>query len=157
MQAGQLGLDIAISEDKHSLRIHERWIAMKDAVAELGLSGRMAEDKVVILAVKDLFIKTLWQMPAETFEQKGSARSSKWHVQREVNRAEERLINSQEMKVRAINKTDNGSPALSVEWAVNAGQQDIDMIEVQCHRASRCFDLRHEMLIAKDGKCNSLS
>lgn len=95
MQAGQLHLDVAMSEDERSLRIHERWISMKDVVAELGLSGRMAENKVVILAVKKLFANILFQMPQEAFQQEGSVKSSEWHIQREISRADERLDNNQ--------------------------------------------------------------
>lgn len=155
MQARQLHLDVAVSEDKRLLRIHERWLHMNDAVEELGLSGQVAEDKVVIFTVKNLFAEVLKQLPPETFHQEGSTRSFKWHMKREINRAEERLVSSQEMKVR-VTVTDSGPPGICVEWTVNARPQDDKaMIEVQCHRASRCSHLRDSLLIASDGKCAS--
>lgn len=158
MQACQLHLDVAISTDKKLLRIHERWLSLKDAVEELGLFGTMAEDKVVIFAVKSLFADVLNQLPPEAFLQSGgiSWRSSEWHIKREICRAEERLVSNQEMEVRVTDKENNGSPGICVEWAVNARPQDHNaMIEVQCHRASRCSHLRESLLIASDGTCAS--
>lgn len=157
MNAGQLHLDVAISEDNKLLRVHERWLSMEDALAELGLFGKIAEDKVVILTVKNLFVDVLEQLPRKDFQQEGSARSPEWHLKQEINRAEERLINYHEMEVPVIKKSDNGHPGLCVEWAVKARPQDDNaMIEVQCHRVSQCcFGLRKDVFIASDGMCAS--
>lgn len=156
MQAGQLHLNVAISEDQRLLRIHERWLSLNDAVEELGLSGNIAENKVVIFTVKNLFANVLEQLPREAFQQEGSARSSEWHMKQEINRAEERLVNKQDMEVRVTNTTENGRPGLRVEWAVNARPQDHNaVIEVQCHLALRCFNLRDDLLISGDGMYTS--
>lgn len=157
MKAGQLHLDVAISEDNMLLRIHERWLSMKDAVAELGLFGKIADEKVVIFTVKNLFADVLEQLPRKVFQQEGSARSPEWHMKQEINRAEERLINHHEMEVRVSNRSDNGRPGLCVEWAVKARTQDGNArIEVQCHRGSQCsFGLRKDVFIASDGMCAS--
>lgn len=159
VQAGQLHLNIALSEDMRLVRINERWLSMKDVIAELGLSGKMAIGGLANLAAKNLFADILLQMPQEAFKREGNDMSAEWHIRREMNRADERLVNYRDLHVRRIiSKSDNGSPGLCVEWNANSRQQeDITMIEVQCHRASRCHGLRHEMLIAKDGKCDSWS
>lgn len=156
MKAGKLDLDVAISEDMRLLHIHERWHSLNDAVEELGLCGKMAEDKVVMLTVKNLFANVLDQLPRETFQREGSARSSEWHIKQEMNRAEERLINRQEMEVCVTNMTDTKHPGFFVQWAVDPQPQDRNaMIEVQCHLASRCSDLRNDLLIAADGMYTS--
>lgn len=155
IQAGQLHLDVIISEDKQSLHLHERWLSTEDAVVELGLSGKMAEDKVLVFAVRNLFADVLEQLPRKSFHQEDDPRSSESHMKREINRAEERLVSFQEMEVRVNSKNENGRPGLCVEWPVNARQQDDNaMIEVQCHRASQCTHLRDVLLIAEDGKCD---
>ncbi|KAG6362559.1 hypothetical protein INS49_007651 [Diaporthe citri] len=151
MRAGQLHIDVAISEDKRLLLVHELWLSMKDAVKELGLSGKMAEDKVVIFTVKNLFADVLQQLPRDAFQQERSVRSSEWHMKQEINRAEERLVNRQEMEVRVFNTSENGRSGLRVGWAVNARPQDDNvMIEVQCHLTSRCSGLRNNLSIAGD-------
>lgn len=158
MKAGQLHLNVAISEDKRLLRIHERWLAREDAVAELGLCGKMTEAKVVTFTVKNLFAELLKQLPLETFQQEYIARTSEWYMKREINRAEERLVSNQEMDVRVTDKWVNGRPGLCVEWAVNARPQDDNLdakIEIQCHRVSHCSHLRDSLLIALDGMCDS--
>lgn len=125
---------------------------------ELGLFSKIAEDKVLILAVKNLFADVLEQLPRKAFQQEDDPRSSESHMKREINRAEERLVSYQELEVRVKHKSDNGRPGLCVAWPVNARRQDDNiMIEVQCHRTSRCSDLRDELLIAKDGKCSQWS
>lgn len=155
IQAGQLHLDVIISEDKESLHLHERWLSMEDAVVELGLSGKMAEDKVLVFAVRNLFADVLEQLPREEFHQEDDPRSSESHMKREINRAEERLVSFQEMEVRVNSKNENGRLGLCVEWPVNARRHDDSaVIEIQCHRAPRCTHLRDELLIAEDGKCD---
>lgn len=102
------------------VHIHKQWLSIKDAVKELGLSSKMSEDKVVIFTVKNLFADVLKQLPPEVFQIEGNSRSSEWHMKQEINRAQERLVNKQEMKVRVTNKWENGRPGFCVEWAVNA-------------------------------------
>lgn len=158
IKAGQLHLDVVISEDQRLLRIHKRWLSFEDAIVELGLFSKIAEDKVLILAVKNLFADVLEQLPRKAFQQEDDPRSSESHMKREINRAEERLVSYQEMEVRVKHNSHDGRPGLCVEWPVNARRQDNNiMIEVQCHRTSRCSDIRDELLIAKDGKCSHWS
>lgn len=156
MRAGQLHLDLAISNHTPLLRIHERWLSIEDAKTELGLFGNVAEDKVVAITVKHLFAKTLHQLPQDVFQQEGSPRSPDWHENQEKSRAELRLANSQQMQVRIVDGTEPGLPGLCVEWAVNAQEQDDNSwIEVQCHLASKCSHFREKLLIASDGMCAS--
>lgn len=149
VKAGQLHVNVVISEGSGLLLIHERWLSMNEAVAELGLVGKMSEDRVVTFAVKNLFADVLQQLPREVFP-------FGWHITQEINRAEERLVNNQDMHVRVVHQRGNERPSLSVEWNANGRPQDDDAkIEIQCHRASRCNQLHHDLLIASDGMCAS--
>lgn len=154
--AGDIQLNIAISEDNSVIRIHERWVSMKDALTQLGSIVDMEEGELVDYTVKRLFTDILEKLPRVNFLQEGNAAPPDECMKQEAHRAELRLIQHQRMQIRIIDKTDDGRPGLCVEWAVNARpQHDNARIEVQCHRASRCSLLRDSLLIASDGMCAS--
>ncbi|KAG8156593.1 hypothetical protein KVR01_013544 [Diaporthe batatas] len=166
VDAGLNHLNLCVFEKTSSLeetsswlvRIHKRWLSMDTAVAKLGLIGNVVEARAAVFAAKKLFSDLVRNVPSEKFLQEGSSELPEDHMEQQVQRADQRLENYQMMHVGIVDTTHKGHLGLTVEWTVNDGQQeDLQNIEIQCHRVSRCSRLRDRLLTGKDGILTHMS
>jgi hypothetical protein len=150
VQAGQLHLQLFYSEEE---RLHERWLSLPGAIEELGLPEDLVEADVVFHAVKRLFADALEQLPREEFVEEDDPRTAEWRRKLEVSLAEQRLLNFLGMGDLRVDITipDSERPGLLLKWDVDPRQDRKTMVEIQCHRASRCSHIRDSLLTAEDG------
>jgi hypothetical protein len=151
VQAGQLHLQLFYSEADRLFRVHERWLSLRGAIEELGLSDDLMEADVVFHTVKRLFADALEQLPREVFVEEDDSRTAEWRRKLEVSLAEQRLLNYQrigELKVETLPE----HPGLRLSWDVDSRRKPDTVVEIQCHRASQCSYLRDTLLTAADGK-----
>ncbi|KJR86018.1 uncharacterized protein SPSK_08727 [Sporothrix schenckii 1099-18] len=149
--AGQLNLQLYFSDDHDLLfRIHDRWLSVQSASAELGLSEFQSESDILFHVVKSLFFDALEQLPLQDFTNPDGGLHSRIQDRprrREAIRAEQRLLNYMRIANSSI-ETKKGLPALRISWPMT--QPEVE-IEIQCHLLSTCSHLMNK-LVARDGK-----
>ncbi|KPM39023.1 hypothetical protein AK830_g7545 [Neonectria ditissima] len=149
IQAGQLHLQLFFSESEGLFRIHERWLSPHGAIQELGPSDGLVEADIIFHTVKSLFAEAIEQLPFEIFLEEDDARTVEWRRKLEVNRAEQHLLNYLRIGNLSIDKALD-RPSFGLRWTIDARWNADTEVEIQCHRASRCSQLRDTLLIAKD-------
>lgn len=145
---------MSFSDDNSAFRIHDRWLSIEGAIAELRLRGTLAEARILYHTVKRLFSDALDQLPLELFvadseEQLANTVPESRKILA-ASLAEERLLDF----LRIDNPTVEpvaGQPALRVTWPVDPQWDAGTEAEIQCHRASTCHYLRDHLQIADQG------
>ncbi|GAB1315574.1 hypothetical protein MFIFM68171_05784 [Madurella fahalii] len=152
VQAGQMRLQIVFSEAERLFLVHDRWLSVQDAVMELGLPDDLTEADITFHTVKRLFADALEQLPCSMFPQ-DSPMTADLQRKLDIKHAEQRLLNHHllvaTLGVRAVPP----HHGLCLSWAAPASRQNF---EVQCHKASRCFDLWDNLLISEDARPDKL-
>lgn len=157
VDAGEIYLDIFVSKAELLTRIHQRWLRMDFAIAELGLVGDVSEAETVALTVKRLFGDVLNHLPREAFRQPDNSRLPESLLKQEYHRAEQRLAKYQLTEARIIDTSNGENSDYAVKWAVNNSRQgDESKLEIHFHQVSTCAAFRLEHFIAADGMCGLL-
>lgn len=151
VQAGQLDLQIFYSEDL--FRVYDRWLSANSAVDELGLPHNLPEADVVFHAVKRLFSDALEQLPVDVFVVEGNdARTTGWGRRLEISLSEQRLLGYLRLVGLSVRVTPDSVGLLVTRgWWPDARRGSDIVVEIQCHKASRCAHLQSRLLTAEDG------
>ena len=154
VQAGQLHLELFYSEIEELFRVHDRWLSARSAVDESGLPDNLPEADVVFHTVKRLFSDALEQLPVDVFHvvDTNNARTPEWRRKMEISLAEQRLLSYSRLvgsSVRMI--PDSAGLLVTCGWWPDTRCGSDTVVEIQCHKASRCAHLRSKLLTAEDG------
>ena len=151
VQAGQLDLQLFYSEEQ--FRVHDRWLSTHSAVHELGLPDNLPEADVVFHAVKRLFSDALEQLPVDVFVVEGNdVRTTGWRRKLEISLSEQRLLSYLRLVGSSVRVTPDPVGLLVARgWWPDARCGLDTVVEIQCHKASRCARLRSRLLTAEDG------
>ncbi|KAK0738005.1 hypothetical protein B0T18DRAFT_492092 [Schizothecium vesticola] len=160
VQAGQLHLQLFYSETEELFRVHDRWLSVRSAVDELGLPDSLPEADVVFHTVKRLFSDALEQLPLDVFHvvDANDARTTEWRGKLEISLSEQRLLSYLRLvgsSVRVI--PDFVGLIVAWGWWPDAQSSLGAVVEIQCHKASRCAHLRSKLLTAEDAHTDNMA
>jgi hypothetical protein len=153
VRAGQLHLQLFYSEAEKLFRVHDRWLSARSAVDELGLPYDLPEADVVFHTVKRLFSDALEQLPVDVFHvaEANDARTAEWRRRLEISLSEQRLLGYLRLFGSSSAVLDSVGLLVAWGWWPDAGCGSHTVVEIQCHRASRCAHLLRKLFIAQDG------
>jgi len=154
VQAGQLHLQLFYSETEELFRVHDRWLSARSAVDELGLLDSLSEADAVFHTVKRLFSDALEQLPADVFHvvDANDARTTDWRRKLEISLSEQRLLSYLRLFGSSVSVIlDSAGLLVAWGWWPDAQCTLGTVVEIQCHKASRCAHLRSKLLTAEDG------
>lgn len=152
VRAGPLDLELLYLRTSQRLLVHERWLSLDLAVAQLGFSDNVSEQDIVFHSVRTLFADALGQFPLTSFSNLGDkARTPEWHRRSALNRAEQRLVDYLRMGELVITPVPY-IKGLHVKWQLDSQRSQALRVQIQCHSASFCSDKRKTMLTANDGQ-----
>ncbi|KAL8365390.1 hypothetical protein RB595_004273 [Gaeumannomyces hyphopodioides] len=130
------------------LLVHDRYLSLDGASCEVCLDCDAAEEDVVFSTALDLFTGVISQLR--------SSDPLGYQKTREEGLIRRRLLDYQRMGSLKVKTTVvRCSPGLRLEWAALRSESDA-VIEVQCHLASECSDLRDTVLLAEDARSYEL-
>jgi hypothetical protein len=159
VHAGPLSLELAFSAADSKFRIHDRWLSIEGATKELCLRGAPTEAKILHHSVKSIFSDALDQLPLEEFGRTYDKSQANMIPDRrkkvEKILAEQRLLNYLQVDNSTVEMV-NGRPELRVKWPPHPLWDDVNEIQIQCHRASTCHYLRENVHTVNDLSPNLL-
>lgn len=92
VNAGQLGVVVHFATaDWKLLKVHQRWLDMKECIRELGLPDDIGAEDVLFHSAREIFSETLNHLPDAQFT-RGDGHTASWHRKGEKHRADQRIL-----------------------------------------------------------------
>lgn len=130
----RLRLQLFYVEAEKLFRVHERWLSQEGAASELGLSGHIASDDLVLHTAKVLFDEALQQL-SQKAPTEGEYNTGTPNRRVEATRAHQRVLEYQHMGKLTVHRHSETAPELALRRTYISREGNDVEIEVQCHRA----------------------
>ncbi|KAI8966872.1 hypothetical protein F5Y11DRAFT_7300 [Daldinia sp. FL1419] len=141
VKAGSVGLDSFYSYSQNLFKVHGKWLTIKGAKDELGISTKITEASLLFNITRHLFTDAVNQVPLMLFREDG--RSRYWYRQQAINQGDQRILEHTQVKqdLRFTVKEDDDSGTLVAQWNPNTGWLPETSIRIYFHCLSTCSHL----------------
>lgn len=131
-------------------KIHEKWLTIKGARDELGISNRILESSLLFNTAKRLFADAVTQVPTHVFHE--GNRSRYWYRKQAISQGDQRILECTQIKqdLRYRVRRNEDSDTLVVKWNPGTGWLPETSIDIHFHLESTCSRLK-DCLTARKG------
>ncbi|KAI1646340.1 uncharacterized protein F4817DRAFT_366019 [Daldinia loculata] len=142
VNAGSVGLDSFYSPAQGLFKIHEKWLTIKGARDELGISNRILESSLLFNTAKRLFADAVTQVPTHVFHE--GNRSRYWYRKQAISQGDQRILECTQIKqdLRYRVRRNEDSDTLVVKWNPGTGWLPETSIDIHFHLESTCSRLK---------------